>query len=194
MNEILRDIAMLQQMQLVLPQLSLCGVPFGAPARAIPLERVFEVTLSPSVRSLLFDKKNDKPKLYLDDRGDPIPLARAIDGVIEHGEGVLHFGEHVSFGIERGTVARFCLYGRALSPLQGHPGPDEALNAFGNPDRLLRTIANGDELFFDAYFERSQKWLRWDHRFGRFLSITLGGHRNDLTSGMFGSIVRRDCF
>lgn len=192
MIELLNDLELLRQPRLQLATLALCGVGFGSQAAAFPHERVVEVTLSPIVRSLQFDKDNDKPKLYLDGQGDPIPLRRVVESVLEQGDGVLHFADDVSFGIERGAVARFSLYGRALSHWHGVSQLRELLLAFGQPDKLVRTEANGDTMFFDAYYESSRKWLRWDDRWQRLVFIALGGSRDDVRAGNFGGIVRRD--
>lgn len=192
MIELARTPDALRRPALELAQLQLHGVAFGSPTGSFPRGRVIEVTLCPIVYSLLFDKQNDKPKLYLDQNGDPIAFAKVVDSVLDLGDGLLHFAEHVSFGIEQGRVMRFSLYGNALRPFSDIASVEQLVVAFGSPDKLVRTEANGDVICFDAYYEGARKWVRWDDWRRRLAFIALGGSREDVRAGTRGAILRRE--
>lgn len=56
--------------------------------------------ISATLARLVAGEESDKPKLYLDQHSDPIPLERVVDSVLREGEGVLHFTERVSVRME----------------------------------------------------------------------------------------------
>jgi len=205
-HELLTTPTILAQPELELTQLTLAGVAFGAPAAQLPRARIVEAQRAPHVASFrAIDLRTCGPDgdgeargarreglEYFATDGSSLALERVIDDVLREG-GTLHLTDEAGLRVWGGRITRFSLYGRSLRAFAALRSEHDMLERFGPPDRLLLLEADGDLMAHDAYYARSRKWLRWDHRNRRLAVVTLGGSAFDLRAGRYGGIVRHEC-
>ena len=176
MIEILADLEVLKRPELALPELSLEGVAFAARGRAIPRDRIVEVTFSPLVfRSM--SGTNIRAQ-YFDKSGAELPLDRVIDSVID-AAGMVHFANKLSFKLAAGTIVGFSLYGARFEAFGKVESPDAAIVMFGQPDRSRENISYGDLMGWDFYYEGSRKLVSWDAFGERISLVNLGDYPHD---------------
>jgi hypothetical protein len=171
--EILADLDVLRRPKLTLGELSLDGVPFGAKGRAIPRDRIVEVSGSPLVYSS-HSGTAIRPQ-YFDEAGRELPLDRVIDSVIDS-NGMLHFANKISFKIIGGEVVGFAIYGPQRHVFGTLEGPDDVIAVFGTPDRSRENSAYGDLMGWDFYYDGSRKQVSWDAFDRRIHLINLGDY------------------
>ncbi|HEX7702204.1 MAG TPA: hypothetical protein VF403_15810, partial [Kofleriaceae bacterium] len=176
MIEILADLEVVKRPQLELPELSLEGVAFRARGRAIPRDRIVEVTFSPIVfRS---SSGTNIRAEYFDQSGAEIPLDRVIDSVID-ADGMVHFANKLSFKLAAGTIVGFSLYGPRFEAFGTVEAPDDVITMFGRPDRSRENISYGDLMGWDFYYAGSRKLVSWDAFEQRISLINLGDYPHD---------------
>jgi hypothetical protein len=100
--EILDDVRILERPALVMTELRLEGVQFGARGRTIPRDRIVEVSGSPLVASSRAG--TGTMTTYYDAAGAEIALDPVIDSVID-ADGMLHFATRLSCKVVRGVIA-----------------------------------------------------------------------------------------
>jgi hypothetical protein len=171
--EILDDLDVLKRPKLSLPELGLEGVAFGARGRAIPRDRIVEVTFSPIV--FKSHSGTNIRAQYFDKAGAEIPLDQVIDSVID-AEGIVHFTNKLSFKIARGAIVGFALYGARFEVFGKLDGPEQVIEMFGRPDASRENISYGDLMGWDFDYAGSCKQVSWD-AFGKRISlINLGDY------------------
>jgi hypothetical protein len=176
MIEILADLEVLKRPQLELPELSLEGVAFRARGRAIPRDRIVEVTFSPIVfRS---SSGTNIRAQYFDESGAEILLDRVIDSVID-ADGMVHFANKLSFKLAAGTIVGFSLYGTRFEAFGKVEAPDAVTTMFGRPDQSRENISYGDLMGWDFYYAGSRKLVSWDAFEQRISLINLGDYPHD---------------
>ena len=176
MIEILADLDVLKRRHLALAHLSLEGVPFGAPGRAIPRDRIVEVTFSP----IVFNSRSGTNirARYFDEAGNEIPLGRVVDSVID-ADGMVHFSNKVSFKLAAGVIVGFALYGTRFEAFGKLESFGEVVEMFGEPDRSRENVSGGVSMGFDFYYADSRKQVSWDAFDNRIISINLGDYPHD---------------
>jgi hypothetical protein len=162
MIEILDQLDVLARPELDLSALSLSGVPFGAPASALPCDRIAHVTVAHGSYGAV--RRHDTRD-------------RITDGVV-------HLVDKVSFKVTQGIVVGFTLYGEDhLIHVARIDTYEEFLVRFGTPDRIEKCEAFGALRGYRNYYWRSAKQAYWENGSGRLALLSLGRYEGNAGPG-----------
>lgn len=153
MIEILDQLDVLARPELDLSTLSLGGVRFGAPASAVPRDRIAHVTVADGSYGAVCRRE----------AGDPIT------------DGVVHLVDKTSFKVTQGIVVGFTLYGEDhLAHFAAIDSYEDFLVRFGTPDRIEKSEAFGALRGYRNYYWRSAKQAYWVNGSARLALLSLG--------------------
>jgi hypothetical protein len=157
-------------------------------ATAIPKHKIVEVTLSPLARGI--HVQSGQPPEYIEGEHRPANPANVLASVV-YGSGVLHTDAQLGFTVRSGRIISVTLYRRWMAPLQHLDSMAKLHAAFGIPQRCLWLQADGDELGYDSYYEKSRKWVRWLTSARRPTFVMYGGNAVSIRVGDRGGVMRR---
>ncbi|MFE3633119.1 hypothetical protein [Streptomyces cellostaticus] len=170
MIDILENLDLLARPDLDLAGVVVNGITLGAPATAVPRQRIVGGMSSVVAR---YSGGNHVESEYYDADGRSLTLDEVIEDVVRS-DGFLYGTEKINYKVHAGAVVGFAISGPHLSHFGHLSSYEEFLTAFGRPDRTHENESHGDLMSYEAYYWGARKHVTWDVWENRVSFINLG--------------------
>ncbi|MGA5199060.1 hypothetical protein [Streptomyces exfoliatus] len=170
MIEILENLDLLSRPNLDLASVEVNGIALGAPAAAVPRQRIVGGLSSIIAR---YRGGTNIESEYCDADGRSLTLDEVIDNVVRS-DGFLYGADEINYKVCAGAVVGFAIRGPHLSHFAHLTSYEEFLSVFGQPDRIHENEEYGDLLSYETYYWGARKHVTWDAWEDRVSLINLG--------------------